>query len=306
MKIRRCAALLTALMMLLACIPVAIAEDSADLPVIIGAPLTRSTTVQNGMVRVYMASLDNPNSLDVTIHGQYSVDGNMPLYLYEGDVVHIRFNTASGEIYMTVDDVTYAMGREMRLCRCQTSGESYLSIAQARKPSYRYAGDLQLLAQADGSSYKLYPIMHVYLEYYLYGVVPYEMSSSWPVEALKAQAVAARTYTLRAMNGRKSYTYDLVDTSGDQVYNGFTGTVSNAIRAVDETKGIVITNNGSLSGTYYTASNGGQTESVKNAWGNTGYGYLGVKDDPFDAMNPNSNRRRLTIYSDFDHASQNA
>jgi hypothetical protein len=92
MKIRRCAAMLMALMMLLACIPVAASEDVTDLPEIIGAPLTRSTTVQNGMVRVYMASIDNPNSLDITIHGQYSVDGNVHIW---GDPYGSRFEVDS-------------------------------------------------------------------------------------------------------------------------------------------------------------------------------------------------------------------
>lgn len=273
---------------------------------LLSAPLTRSTAVQDGMVRVYLSSMGSPTSLSVTVRGSYSVSGSVSMQLYEGDVVGIGFNTSTGQITMTVDGVTYAMGQEMALRRQQASGESALQIAQSKRPSNLYPGDLQLIARASGSSYKLYPIVHVYIEYYLYGVVPYEMSSSWPSEALKAQAVAARNYTLNRMNARTSALYDVVDTASDQVYYGHSGSVTNATQAVDATRGIVIMNDGKLSGTYYTASNGGQTEAVKNAWGSSGYPYLGVKDDPFDAANPSSNKRRTTVYSSFNNAGQNS
>nr|MBR4280594.1 SpoIID/LytB domain-containing protein [Clostridia bacterium] len=281
---------------------------SVDDVVVVSAPLRRSADVQDGMVRVWLKSVGDVSHLDVTVTGKYSVNGNTKMSLSTGDQVAVDFNKSTGAITFMMNGTTYAVsGNELRLRRHQADGDSALSIAQANRPKNLYPGDLQLLAvqQSDGT-YRLYPIMHVYLEYYLYGVVPYEMSSSNPIEALKAQAVAARTYTMRAMNARASKTYDLNDTSSDQVYKGLTGTVNNATKAVDGTKGIVAMNNGTLTGTYYTASNGGQTESSKNAWGGNGYPYLKVKDDPFDALNSGSNRRRLTVYSDFDHESQDA
>lgn len=306
MNAKRLISVLIALIMtVLLCLPAA-AEDDPLLGVIVrSAPLIRSGETKNGMVRVWLESIGDVTKLDVTVTGSYSVNGNTAMSLSSGDAVSIGFNKTTGQITMTMDGLTYAMGSEMRLRRHQANGESAVSIAQSKRPSNLYPGDLQLLAVKSGSGYRLMPIVHVYIEYYLYGVVPYEMSSSWPIEALKAQAVAARTYTLRRMNGRVSYDYDLGDTSSDQVYYGYTGSVTNATRAVDETRGVVMMNNGSLTGTYYTASNGGQTEAVKNAWGGTAYPYLGVKDDPFDLLNTASIRRKLTVYSDFAHASQN-
>ena len=306
MNPRRLVSLFAVIVMtMLLFVSAACAETLEDV-IVLSAPLTRSTTLKNGMVRVWLSSLGTPTKLDVTVTGNYSVNGNTAMSLSDGDQVTIQFDAATGRITMTMDGNTYNMGQEMRLRRHQADGESAVSIAQARRPSNLYPGDLQLLAVKKNDEYRLYPIVHVYLENYLYGVVPYEMSSSWPIEALKAQAVAARTYTVRRMDGRVSYDYDLTDTTSDQVYYGHTGNVSNATQAVDATKGIVIMNDGVLSGTYYTASNGGQTESVKNAWGSSGYAYLGVKNDPFDASNTSSIRRKLTVYSDFDHASQNA
>ena len=290
MNAKRLISVLTALIMtMLLCVPAY--ADPLPGVFVRSAPLIRSGETKNGMVRVWLESLGNPSKLTVTVTGNYSVNGNTAMSLSSGDSVSIGFDSVTGEITMTMDGLTYAMGQEMRLRRHQANGTSAVSIAQSKRPSNLYPGDLQLLAVKTASGYKLMPIVHVYIEYYLYGVVPYEMSSSSPIEALKAQAVAARTYTLRRLNGRVSYDYDIGDTSSDQVYYGYTGSVTNATKAVDETRGIVIMNDGSLSGTYYTASNGGQTEAVKNAWGGTAYPYLGVKDDPFDLMNSGSIRR---------------
>ena len=306
MNIRRLCLLMAAIIMtMLLCVP-AFAEESTLGVIVRSAPLVRAAGTRSGMVRVYLSSMADSSHLDVTVTGKYSVNGNTAMSLSTGDQVKIQFNEATGEITMTMNGVTYAMGKEMRLRRHQADGESALSFAQARYSSYLYPGDLQILSVQTSNGYRMYPIVHVYMEYYLYGVVPHEMSPSWPIEALKAQAVTARTYALNKMNQRQSYDYDVCDDAHCQVYNGYKGTTSNATLAVDETKGIVIMNDGVLSGTYYTASNGGQTEAVVNAWGGTQYPYLDVKDDPFDVLNTSSIRRRLTVYKDFDHASQNA
>ncbi len=306
MNVRRLISVLAAFVMTVVLIAPDALSEMVEGVKVVSAPLRRSSSVLDGMVRVLLKDMGFKTHLDVTVTGNYSVNGNTAMALTTGDTVSVDFDTATGKMIMTMDGEMYDMGTEMRLRRHQADGDSAVSIAQATRPNNLYPGDLQLLAVEKNGAYQLYPILHVYLEYYLQGVVPYEMSSSNPLEALKAQAVAARTYTLRQMNARASYTYDLDDTSSYQVYKGHTSTVTNATRAVEETKGIVIMNDGKLSGTYYTASNGGQTEAVKNAWGSTGYAYLGVKDDPFDAMNTGSVRRRLSIYTEFDHASQSA
>lgn len=304
MSLKRLTSLVTACLMALLSLVPAFAEG-AD-AVVRSAPLTKSGSTLDGMVRVYLSSMGDITSLNVTVAGSYTAEGARSVTLSNGQSASISFSKATGQITMTVNGTSYAMGTEMAFRRHQTSGESGLRIAQASRPSNIYSGDLQLIAQADGSTYKLYPIMHVYMAYYLYGVVPYEMSSSSPIEALKAQAVAARTYTLKRMDARESKLYDVVDTSSDQVYKGHTGTENNATLAVDGTKGIVIMNNGVLSGTYYTSSNGGQTEAVVNAWGSTAYPYLRVKDDPYELANPNTNKRTLTVNSNFSAASQNS
>ena len=268
------------------------------------APLVQAST-RNGMVRVYLSSMGNPKNLDITIAGSYSTSGNYDLNLTNGETVNIAFNQSNGQITMNRGGQSYAMGQQMAFRRHAAKGSNGLRIAQTRMPENLYPGDLHLVAQKSGNSWRLYAIVHVYIEYYLYGVVPYEMGNSANIEALKAQAVAARTYTLNKMNLRAGNLYDVVDTTNDQVYYGNSETTANCTAAVDATRGIVVMNGDELTGTYYTASNGGQTEAAKNGLNASGYAYLGMKDDPFDLMNSASVKRQVTVLMDNTSSAQN-
>lgn len=279
---------------------------SAGATQVLSAPLVQAENSRSGMVRVLMSSMNYPTKLNITIKGSYTAEGDARVVLSSGDRVTVTFNQSNGNIRLTAGSITYDMGREMNLRRHQTNGQSGLSIAQARIPDNLYPGDLQLKAQQTGGTYRMYPVMHVYIEYYLHGVVPYEMGNSAPLEALKAQAVAARTYTLNKMNVRANAIYDVVDTTNDQVYYGNSDTTARCTEAVNATKGIVLMNGNSLTGTYYTASNGGQTESAANLWGSSGYGYLSVKEDPFDRMNAASAYRKVNVYADNRSSAQSA
>lgn len=107
-------------------------------------------------------------------------------------------------------------------------------------------------------------IEYVALEEYLHGVLPYEMSPSWPVDALKAQAVAARTYTLKTLENVKNKPFDLYSDVRSQVYRGTGKRYDNVIRAVDETRGQVLTYQDKLFYTYYHANCGGSTDDVSS------------------------------------------
>ncbi|MED1480807.1 SpoIID/LytB domain-containing protein [Bacillus altitudinis] len=114
-------------------------------------------------------------------------------------------------------------------------------------------------------------------EDYLKGIVPNEMPASWHVEALKAQAVAARTYSV------KSIGKVVPDTTAFQVYGGYNW-YTNSTKAVDATKGKVLKyNNQLISATYYS-SNGGYTEASEEVWGNA-LPYLVAKQDTKDPVN---------------------
>lgn len=115
---------------------------------------------------------------------------------------------------------------------------------------------------------KLTVINEVPLEDYLKGVVPSEMPSGWAIEALKAQAIAARSYALANLGKRASMGFDLKDTPEDQAYGGATAETARTNSAVDETSGLVLTYNYKIVSAFYSASAGGQTVNSKTAWGN--------------------------------------
>ncbi len=105
------------------------------------------------------------------------------------------------------------------------------------------------------------------LEQYLRGVVPEEMPASWPLEALKAQAVAARTYALANLGGFEKYGYDLSATVRSQAYGGQDSETPSTDAAVAGTRGLVATYAGKLISTYYHAHGGGRTDSAADVWG---------------------------------------
>ena len=106
------------------------------------------------------------------------------------------------------------------------------------------------------------------MEDYVQGVILSEMVASWPVEALKAQAVCARTYGYRKLLQHKhdAYGFDICNGVDCQAYRGIAGMTDNSRRAVDETYGEYIWYNGTLTEPVYFNSDGGGTESAVNVW----------------------------------------
>lgn len=137
------------------------------------------------------------------------------------------------------------------------------------------------------------------IEQYLYGVVPHEMSNSFPLEALKAQAVCARSYVMGYCSRYATRSYDIRDTSSDQVYRGYASKNTRAIAAVDATAGQVLTYEGNIIEAYYSASNGGQTERTGNVWENDLPYYTNL-DDPYDLLNESSIEEKSFIPEKFD------
>jgi stage II sporulation protein D len=119
---------------------------------------------------------------------------------------------------------------------------------------------------------------------YVKGILPYEMSPSWPLEALKAQAVCARTYTLSATGSKhQNQHFDICNTTCCQVYRGLNNASDATNQAVDETSGVYAWYNGNLAQTFYYASNGGASEDVRNVWnGSTSLPYLSGVVDPYE------------------------
>lgn len=131
-----------------------------------------------------------------------------------------------------------------------------------------YRGKL-LIKNINGS---LTVINDISVEEYIRGVVPSEMSPSWEYEALKAQAIAARSFALANLGKQAKYGYDLKDNTEDQAYGGASCETDKTNRAVNETEGLVLTYDMKIISAYYSASAGGYTNT--NAWGGINLPYL--------------------------------
>lgn len=127
-----------------------------------------------------------------------------------------------------------------------------------------FRGSLNLIK--DGSGFAAINIVDT--DQYLYGVVSREMSDTWPLEALKAQAVCARNYALQNIGKHGSYGFDICANTHCQMYTGIEREAQSIYDAVDSTKGAVLTYNGDLCQCYYSSSMGPTTEDVRYVWGN--------------------------------------
>ena len=121
------------------------------------------------------------------------------------------------------------------------------------------------------------------LEDYVKGVVPYEMPASWSLEALKAQAVCARTYFAANVNSVSQYKFDVYNTVYSQAYGGTKNATANSDAAVDQTAGQYLTYNGKMCSALYSSSSGGGTEDNLNVNGNNYHPYLKGVIDPYEA-----------------------
>lgn len=150
---------------------------------------------------------------------------------------------------------------EIRLGALTTAKPLIIEPTEGVKLTFQkntYTGKLYLLPK-DGT---ITVVEYTDLEDYLLGVLPYEMSYSWPLEALKAQAVAARTYTKSQLKDKQS-DFDLYNDVRSQMYKG-SGMVYDSVRqAVEGTRDQVLTYKGQLFDTYYHANCGGGTDDAK-------------------------------------------
>ena len=141
------------------------------------------------------------------------------------------------------------------------SGDERIAPVRFNEKSYR--GKLEIFPNVHGT---LTVVNVIGLEDYVRGVVPNELSpGGYPaIEALKAQAVAARTYALKNLHQFASEGFDLLPTTRSQVYGGLSTEHPLSTRAVDETRGIVATYDGEAINALYTSTCGGRTEDVEN------------------------------------------
>lgn len=205
------------------------------------------------------------NSIEVTLNGNYKFSDNM---ISSGTSSVLTLNNDKINMNGTdYDEITLVPENKDNTIKLKVGAKVY-----------NYLGTMSFRIQNN----KILPVNIINVEDYLKGVVGYEMSNSYPIEALKAQAVAARNYALSNRGKHRDEGYDLCDTTDCQVYKGYNPVYANVIKAVDDTRGTVLLYNDDLAVTYYASSDGGYTEDAGNIWSES-KPYLKGKPDEFDS-----------------------
>jgi len=143
----------------------------------------------------------------------------------------------------------------------------------------RYTGGFQY-SRRDGALLTVENVVNI--EEYVKGLLPYEMNNTWPLEALKAQALCARTYAMSSIGRHTAHGFDLCVEEHCQVYRGRGSANERTDQAVNETVGMYVTYNGKLAQTFYASSNGGASENIENVWFDA-LPYLRGVIDPYEA-----------------------
>jgi len=216
-------------------------------------------------------------------------------------VVRVLLETASGDV--TFSEATGACGVKLEPTRSYEAhrlGKVVVLRTSGGKPLKRCGGTLRAAGGAGivkigatryrgalevvptGSS-QLNVINALGVDAYVKGVIPNESPPSWPLEELKAQAVASRSFALTAGVGGEGF--DLYADTRSQVYKGLESEYTTSDVAAEQTAGQVLMYEGQIAETLFSACSGGKTESMQNIFG-AAVPYLVGVPDPYDGLCP--------------------
>ena len=175
-------------------------------------------------IRVLLQRLGLKDEAWMTLEGRYLAKGDSGSEILLPPGAQVTVFLRKGKLILFCEGLSFSAGKQLSLLR-QEDGDTEPGI-RFNLFSGVYPGDLSLSVH-DGA---IRPVLTLPLEAYLLGVVPYEMNDSFPLEALKVQAVCARTYALSKLN--PSAEWDVVDNTNDQVFRGTPAKAENTARAV--------------------------------------------------------------------------
>ena len=271
MRILKRLALLTAILIAITALPLSAPARAADLSYVrVKLSTNEATKIKMSVKGSYIVSEANRVFTDGTL----TISGS-------GSGVSVS-HSSEGALYS---------GKSVTIERVDLSRQAgYLRFAGAYGTRC-YLGHFTVTAENG----VLTVVNKVPMAHYLYGVVGHEMSNSFPVEALKAQAVAAKCYALLSLHPSRAY--DIGDTSSDQVYKGYTEAYTSVIEACDAVSDVALYYNGKVMICYYAASNGGYMLRPSSVWqGRSDYdGAYSEGVDEFDMKNPNSPRELIPL-----------
>ncbi|MBR4434833.1 MAG: SpoIID/LytB domain-containing protein [Clostridia bacterium] len=262
---------------------------------------TREDNRQRGMrddysyVRVRI-TVGSTNKIDLSFAGGYYIDQNLaPIIGTEDAPKKLTFTASSGKVKVTSgSDVLYT-GAVVDLNRTNMAEEGGYSIlttaANSSNSGRKYLGNMRVSVNSDGT---IRLINTIPTAHYLYGIVPYELSESSPLEALKALAVTAKTYAFGFTLAGDDY--DITDSFTYQGYRGYKPGYTKCMLACLSVRGKILMNNNSVPIVFYGATNGGETALPSHMTGYTHVDYLfEVKLDDVDISEGASRRQTLTI-----------
>lgn len=246
---------------------------------LLGASMPARAAVFSSDVRVLL-SLGKQQAVSFTPIGNFTIK-EAPDITVGNDELQVL--SIGGRVSITVGGKTITASSITLLSGGYGERTDYIRLKHPEYGTCTYLGNMTF----DVYEGKVRAINTLPIEQYLYGVVPHEMSNLFPIDALKAQAICARSYAVARCARYLNRAYDLLDTSQDQVYRGYASKNTRAIAAVDATCGQVLAYNGEIIEAFYSASNGGQTEKTGNVW-EKDLPYYAHADDPYDLLNPSS------------------
>lgn len=209
-------------------------------------------------------------------------------FVFSNSTKEFKSASLSNKYPISIDNVVGIFGENNKLILAiPSNSDIYLSSSDFEPVEVfkkKYRGGLKFVVKGNA----LTTVNYLNVEEYLLGVVPREMSASWSLEALKAQAVSARSFAYSNYNKFIKSGFNLTDDTRSQAYGGFSAEHENSNKAVYETKGIVGYYNGKIAQLIYMASSGGKTENSGNIW-SVNIPYLMAKDDPYSIGNQYDN-----------------
>ncbi|WML24578.1 SpoIID/LytB domain-containing protein [Neobacillus sp. OS1-33] len=208
--------------------------------------------------------LGNQSSISLNIVGSYYLNGDSANLLTSERSYLVKVENETLGLYDGT--IKLASGSELSITPVKSNDHAVINNRE-------YAGSFLLTVE---DKQYVRPINTINLEDYVKSVVPYEMPALWPMEALKAQAVSARTYAYFRLN------QVINDTTTFQVYGGMTSLHPRSSEAVDATEGEVLTYGGNVIDAVFSASNGGKTEKLFNVWYPKSLPYFQVQNDEYD------------------------
>ncbi|WP_179195975.1 SpoIID/LytB domain-containing protein [Bacillus sp. OV166] len=211
--------------------------------------------------------LGNQSSISLNIEGSYYLNGDSTNLLTSDRGYSVKVENETLGLYD--GSIELASGSELSITPVKSNDHAVINNRE-------YAGSF--LFTVEDKQY-VRPINTINFEDYVKSVVPDEMPALWPMEALKAQAVSARTYAYFRLN------QVINDTTTFQVYGGVTSLHPRSSEAVDATEGEILTYGGNVIDAVFSASNGGKTEKLFNVWYPKSLPYFKVQTDEYDTTN---------------------